>query len=324
MLEEEIIVIEPDDEEEIVVFEEAIEKIYPQLENLEVNPSAEKQVFNHPNSYGYDEVVVNAIAGDTLEITPSKEEQSFSGVYTEVKSKGVTSEIDENIKAENIKGGVEILGVTDNIEFIDYWSTEQYTRTQLSIFNLTYYVKELPKYINISNYTSHFTLTYSNLLEKADLREWDLSKISTFGIQSCDKLKEINMSDCDLSASTKLNINGHGVLEKLILKNLKLNSSITDFSYLCSNCYKLKFADLSGIELSNLTNINYFFNNDRSLEYLDIRDLDFLNATSYTKAFGSVPTNCEIIVKDNANRDWILTNCRSDLTNIKTVAELGE
>lgn len=323
MFEEEIIVIEPDDEEEIVVLEEAIEKVYPQLENLEVNPSAEIQVFNHPNSYGYDEVVVNAISGDTLEITPSKEEQTFNGVYTEVKAEGVTSEVDENIKAENIKGGVEILGVTGNIEFIDYWSTEQNTSSQQSIFNLTYYVKELPKYINISNYTRGFNVNNLHLLEKADLREWDLSKLISFSIQNCNKLKEINMSNCDLSSSTNPSINGHGALEKLILKNLKLNSSITDFSYIGSNCRNLKFADLSGIVLPNLTNINAFFNNATSLEYLDIRDLDFLNVTNPYKPFGSIPTNCEIIVKDNANRDWIL-NYRSDLTNIKTVAELGE
>lgn len=298
-------------------------KIEPITQEKEVNPTTEiQEVIPDEGFTGLSKVTVNAITGDTLEITPSLEEQTFNGVYTEVKSKGVTSEVDENIKPENIKGGVEILGVTGNIEFIDYWSTEPNTSNQQSIFNLTYYVKELPKYINISNYTSNFSLTHLDLLEKADLREWDLSKITSFGFQSCDRLKEINMSDCDLSSSTKLSISGHGVLEKLILKNLKLNSSITDFSYLGSNCYKLKFADLSGIELSNLTNINRFFNNARSLEYLDVRDLNFINATNYTNAFGSVPTNCEIIVKDNANRDWILTNCRSDFTNIKTVAEL--
>ena len=103
MLEEEIIVIEPDDEEEIVVLEEAIEKVYPQLENLEVNPSAEKQVFNHPNSYGYDEVVVNAVETEELNITPNREVQSFSGMFNKVEVGAVTSEIDSNIVADNIK-----------------------------------------------------------------------------------------------------------------------------------------------------------------------------------------------------------------------------
>ena len=33
-----------------------IKEIYPSLENLEIIPTSEKQVFNHPNSYGYDKV----------------------------------------------------------------------------------------------------------------------------------------------------------------------------------------------------------------------------------------------------------------------------
>lgn len=323
MLEEEIIVIEPDDEEEIVVLEEAIEKVYPQLENLEVVPSAEKQVFNHPDSYGYDEVVVNAITGDTLEITPSKEEQTFNGVYTEVKSKGVTSEVDENIKAENIKGGVEILGVEGNIEFIDYWSTEPSNKTNGN-FNLLYYAKELPKNINISNWASNIDLTYLNLLEKADFREWDFSNTTNFHFNGNKNLKEVDMSNCELpKVSSFVNFcSGCTSLEKMTLKGLKLPSTIISLSSTCYYCQKLKRADLSGLILPELNNIYWFFWNCKILEYLDIRDLDLLNVTTYTNAFKGIPNNCEIIVKDNANKEWILQKCNSNLTNIKTVAEL--
>ena len=38
-----------------------VKEIFPPIENLEVNPSKEQQVFNHENSYGYDEVIVNSI-----------------------------------------------------------------------------------------------------------------------------------------------------------------------------------------------------------------------------------------------------------------------
>lgn len=65
-----------------------IEKIYPPLENLEVNPSKEEQTFKSKDYYGYDEVKVNK----------------------------VTNSIDENIKPENIKKDVSILGVTGNVE----------------------------------------------------------------------------------------------------------------------------------------------------------------------------------------------------------------
>ena len=60
----------------------SIKKIYPELESLEVNPSLEKQTFKS-EKYGYDEVIVDK----------------------------VTSNIDENIKPENIKDGIVILGI---------------------------------------------------------------------------------------------------------------------------------------------------------------------------------------------------------------------
>ena len=68
---------------------EAVE-IYPELEDLVVEPSLEEQILK-PEKYGYSEVTV----------------------------KGVTAEIDEDIKPENIKEGVEILGVEGGYKGID-------------------------------------------------------------------------------------------------------------------------------------------------------------------------------------------------------------
>ena len=43
-----------------------IKEIYPPIENLEVTPTKEQQVFNHENSYGYDEVVVEPIPDEYI------------------------------------------------------------------------------------------------------------------------------------------------------------------------------------------------------------------------------------------------------------------
>lgn len=69
----------------------AVIKEYPDLENIEITPSKEEQTFKSKDYYGYDEVKV----------------------------KGVTNEIDSNIAPENIKQGVNILGVTGNVEEIN-------------------------------------------------------------------------------------------------------------------------------------------------------------------------------------------------------------
>ena len=96
-------------------------EVYPPLIDLEVNPSNEKQEFEHENAYGYDKVVVNAVNLQDKTITPKTQNQvinSDSG-YTglnEVTVEAVTNEIDENITSENIKSGVSILGVEGELK----------------------------------------------------------------------------------------------------------------------------------------------------------------------------------------------------------------
>lgn len=82
----------------------AVVKEYPELENLEVTPSGEQQVFKS-KQYGYDTVTVNAVESEELNIMPSTEEQIYSGLYSNVIVAG-----DSNLAEENIKEGVSIFG----------------------------------------------------------------------------------------------------------------------------------------------------------------------------------------------------------------------
>lgn len=93
-----------------------IQKVSPALEDLEVNPSSIEQVFNHPNSYGYDTVTVKAVEADELNITPTTQNQEYVGLYGTVNVDKVDNSIDNNIKAENIKNGINILGVEGIVE----------------------------------------------------------------------------------------------------------------------------------------------------------------------------------------------------------------
>lgn len=93
-----------------------IQKVSPALEDLEVNPSSIEQVFNHPNSYGYDTVTVKAVEADELNVTPTTQNQEYTGLYGTVNVSAVNSSIDSDIQANNIKQGVNILGVEGNVE----------------------------------------------------------------------------------------------------------------------------------------------------------------------------------------------------------------
>ena len=95
-------------------------EVKPSLENLEVTPSGETQIFTHPNSYSYDEVKVNAISLQEKEVTPSKNIQE---VVADSNYSGLSKVIvngDNNLVAENIKEGKTIFGVEGSAKTIGY------------------------------------------------------------------------------------------------------------------------------------------------------------------------------------------------------------
>lgn len=92
------------------------------VSNLTVTPTASVQTFSPKSGeVGYENVTVNAAPTETKSITPTTSAQSFtpsSGKvgFSSVYVSAVTSAIDSNIKPENIKAGVTILGVTGTYE----------------------------------------------------------------------------------------------------------------------------------------------------------------------------------------------------------------
>ena len=97
--------------------------------------------------------------------------------------------------------------------------------------------------------------------------------------------------------------------------------NITNMRYMFYACSNLINLDLSSFDTSNVTDMSYMFANCESLLTLDIRNFNFSNVGTSTGMFNSVPNNCEIIVADDNTKRWI-TNKFSQLTNVKTVAEL--
>lgn len=91
----------------------------PSLQSKTATPSTSEQTITADNGYdGLSQVTVSAIQTETKSATPTTSSQDItptSGKYlTKVTVGAVTSSIDANITAGNIKSGTTILGVTGN------------------------------------------------------------------------------------------------------------------------------------------------------------------------------------------------------------------
>ena len=98
-------------------------------------------------------------------------------------------------------------------------------------------------------------------------------------------------------------------------------SNVTNMSYMFNSCSNLTHLDLSSFDTSNVTDMSNMFYGSAMLTKLDIRNFTFDKVTSNNVMFSSVPSNCLIIVKGETEKQWVLAR-RSQLTNVKTVAEL--
>ena len=145
--------------------------------------------------------------------------------------------------------------------------------------------------------------------------------ISFFNCKEADLIKELaNLDTSNLTTMAQM-FQNCGNLTVLDINHFDV-SNVTDMSNLFSAVYKVKELDLSNWTTPNLTKTNSMFNYCTGLKKIDMRKFDFSKVTTYTSMFASVPADCEIIVKDDTAKEFVLT-ARSSLTNVKTVAELG-
>ena len=239
--------------------------VYPALIDLEVTPSSEVQTFNHEGSYGYDKVIVNKIE-------------------------------DDNLIAENIKSGVDILGVKGKFVGSKY----------------------APKYVSFRDSTERDLSNETSNLDTSNITDM------SYMFYNCKYLNNIDFSNWDTSKVTNMssmfyNCNSFGVNRILDFSNWD-TSKVTNMSSMFQSCIGITSLDLSSFDTSNVTNMAKMFRNCTLLTTLDIRKFDFSNCTSYVNMFYGVKTHCLIIVKSQAEKDFVL-NERSDLTKVKTVAE---
>ncbi len=138
-------------------------------------------------------------------------------------------------------------------------------------------------------------------------------------------LSELNDEISNLDTSNITNMNGmfqnSSKLTSLDLSSFN-TSKVTDMGNMFIYCNSLTSLDLSSFDTSKVTNMINMFSYCNSLTSLDLRNASFNKSAYKHGAFNNVPATCEIIVKDQTAKDFILS-CRSDFTNIKLVSEVA-
>ena len=269
-------------------------------------------------------------------ITPTKEAQEVKpdeGIFalSKVIVEAVSNEIDENIKPENIKEGVSILGVEGS--FVG--GSGKYAPRALSFY---YYTGTELDYELANVDTSNLTTTKymfancSNLLS-VDLSKLDTSNVTNMGLMftECRKLTEIDLSVLDTSKVQSMGnmFNYCTSLQKINFDGID-TSSLTGscMNQMFGNCSSLKEIDMSGFNTSKADSLSSLFTGCTSLEHIDVSSFNTSNVINMSSVFNKCNSLTTLDISNfDASRVYninnMFANCTS-LANLTFMNNLGK
>lgn len=175
---------------------------------------------------------------------------------------------------------------------------------------------------------TNMTCVFENCSSLTEVPPLDMSRVTNAAgmFQGCSNLSTLPtlLNTNNLPNVANLFYNCHSLETAIVNYNL---SNVTNYNSLFNGCNKLKRIEFNNTINTSLTisSAMYMFYYCVKAEYIDLRYFDLTKIQNKTNMFGTsssdgVPNNCEIIVADQTQKDWMNTNF-SRLTNVKTVAE---
>ena len=239
-----------------------IERIYPEVKNLDITPTAETQIFQDDTlNYG----IVKVFGDANLQATNIKKGVSIFGVD------GTLEELTTEIK-EGIDNQEEILNTQENT----LNNINQVVQDKILVKE-----KYRPRYMYSGSqiYFSYYTGTELDH-ETTMFDPGCLTKMDSM-FRSCINLTKLDLSGWNTSNVTAMQnmFRECEKLEDLNISNFN-TSNVTNMSYMFYKCKKLTELDVRHFDTSNATHINDMFYDCASLTELDLSNFDTSNAIS--------------------------------------------
>lgn len=266
-----------------------IQKVYPELEDLEVTPTREEQKFKS-SKYGYNEVTVKGVdlkEDLSVELTEqdnllNTQETTIEDIITALEGKSAgggevllqekivtpTAMEQEVVADSEFKGLSKVLVNPIPIEITN----------AMYLFNAGARIEFLDLFLDLCTDLVNTSYMFSGC---SNLTELDLTNIDTKYVQ--------NMSNM---------FNGCTNLTKLDLSHF-VTSNVTSISSLFNNCKNLKELDISGFDTKNVTTTSQTFSGCSNLTELDLSHFDLSKVNNVTTMFNG----CSNLVHLNAPKN---------------------
>lgn len=296
-----------------------IKKVYPELEDLEITPTTEEQTFSHPDSYGYNEVKVNAIKlqektvdptnekqditadkkydglskvsinaikSETLNVNPTEQEQRFNGIYSNVNvGKINTEEKTLNLDFNN----------KDTLEFEP--STGKYIKKATINKDDNLVAENIKAGVSIFGISGNNADTSDADATSNDIRMNKTAYVNNMKIVGTMEVSNHNAKTVDEITSASFTI--ANLIEEIDFSNIIRPKNVRDFRRAFYKATNLK--KVIGLETKNVHDMDEMFYGCSSL--ITISEFDTSGLSSLTDTF----TGCNNLSDESLNN--ILKMC---------------